>query len=281
MKFLKNAKTLVSNPAMRSAYLRWTLAKLTFSQRPRLKLNKNVSLGGWLNFSEYWSFHDAVPEPERRFMQQCMQSSRGKAVAFDVGANIGAFTCLLPSLGAGEVHAFEPILETFCRLKDNVAANRLLGVCQLNCLAVGRGWELVTFSIQKHDPAENHLAIANDKSPGGSQRVATISLDAYCQSAGIEKIDFLKVDVEGMEPYVLQGAHGLLVGRKVSAILIEVFPPNLRQVGLTPESLFKEIINVGYAPYELCADGRPGRMLGLSDIETIALGKGNVVLFPL
>ncbi|MCU0784775.1 MAG: hypothetical protein MUF81_12190, partial [Verrucomicrobia bacterium] len=55
-------------------------------------------------------------------------------------------------------------------------------------------------------------------------------------------------------------------------------PRNLRSVGLTPETLFAEMTTMGYAPYELCADGSPGRRLDPKDIEAIVLG--NVVLLP-
>jgi FkbM family methyltransferase len=279
MNLVQKVKRLARNPAMQVAYLRWTLTRLALARPPLLKIDKNVRLGGWLSFTEYWVFHEFIPEPERVFMRQCMQLKQGRVVAFDVGANIGAFTCLLPSLGANEVHAFEPIPETFCRLKANVARNGLLSCCHLNCLAVGKASELVTFQVCGRSPDQNQLALSRDSAATESlQRVTTISLDAYCHSAKVQKIDFLKVDVEGMEPFVLRGARQLLAERKVGAILIEVCPRNLRSVGLTPETLFAEMTTMGYAPYELCADGSPGRRLDPKDIEAIVLG--NVVLLP-
>jgi FkbM family methyltransferase len=281
MNLLSKIKSVASNPAMLSAYARWVGAKLCSGGPARLPLPSGTRIGEWLSFSEYWSFQDIMPEPERLFVERCLaNAAAGKGTAFDIGANVGVFTCLMASLGH-TVHSFEPIPETFCRLKRNVKFNGLLGRARLNCLAVGKEQGLVTFHIEEHAAATNRLALPGEppaNNATSTQLVAATSLDDYCRGQGIQSIDFVKLDVEGMEPYVLQGARRLLQERKIAAILIEICPVNLRAVGLAPADLYREFETARYSPYALKDDGRPGPKLSLSEIEAMSLA--NVVLLP-
>ncbi len=281
--FRQKLDLLSKNRGLRAAYCRWILSRLTSTSGPRLKLSQHDSVGGWISFSEYWAHRSrvAASTPEFSCAARSAKAALRRSVAFDVGANIGTFTCVLANTGFSEIHAFEPIPETFCRFKNNVKSNGLLDRCRLNCLALGRGRDLVTFRIYEDSPASNRMAMPGEKPVGkatSTQVVAAIDLDGYCQSQNVEFIDFLKIDVEGMEPYVLQGARALLKGRKIAAILIEICPANLRAVGLSPADLYREFETVRYSPYALNDDGRPGAKLPLAEIEAMSLA--NVVLFP-
>ncbi|MEJ5310868.1 MAG: FkbM family methyltransferase [Anaerolineae bacterium] len=241
----------------------------------------NIQLSHWLSFSEYWTFRDGMPRSERELLRRLLlRSESAKTVAFDVGANIGLFTCALAGFEAYQVHAFEPIPQTFCRLQMNVRDNGLLGSCVLNCLAVGASRDLVEFQFDERSAATSRMV--SNRGTGTSlssrQSVAVISLDEYCELKGVDYIDFLKIDVEGMEPYVLQGAQRLLRERRIASILIEICPANLRSVGLTVDSLAHEISASGYLPYELLDDGRAGRRLGKDDLEVMVLD--NILLLP-
>jgi len=266
---------------MLAAYGRWVVAKVFAGRPPRLTLPGGAQIGEWVSFSEYWSFQHIMPEAERMFVERSLAGSpNGKATAFDIGANVGVFTCLMASLGH-TVHSFEPIPETFCRLKANVKCNGLLGRARLNCLAVGREQGLATFHIEEFGAATNRMVASGETSANSAtstQLVAVTSLDDYCRQQGVERIDFVKLDVEGMEPYVLQGAKRLLQERRIAAILIEICPVNLRAVGLSPTDLFREFQTARYTPHALNEDGRAGAKLTLAEIEAMKLV--NVVLLP-
>lgn len=281
MNLRSKIQSVAANPVMLSAYARWIGSKLMSGKPPRLPLPGGASIGEWLSFSEYWSFQDIVPKPERLFIERCLSGKQeGSGTAIDIGANLGAFACLIASMDC-TVHAFEPIPETFCRLKNNVTFNGLLDRTRLNCLAVGKEQGSVMFSLEKDSPATNQMALPGHTSSSTAanvQTVAAVSLDGYCAAQRIEFIDFLKVDVEGMEPLVLHGANKLFSGRKIAAALIEICPVNLRAVGLSPAALYHEFEVVRYLPYVLNDDGKPGSKLSLAEIE--AMGLTNVVLLP-
>lgn len=134
-----------------------------------------------------------------------------------------------------------------------------------------------------NDSSEQHCRIASPEQSSANseaitQLVAVLSLARYYKGHGIQSIDFLKVDVEGMEPYVLQGAGALLKERKIAAVLSEICAANLRPVGLSPDDLYREFETARYSPYDLKGDGRPGAKLSLAELEATSLA--NVVLLP-
>ena len=281
-KLLRNIRQLAVNRDMRPAYSRWILTMTLLRRPPSITLSENVRIGEWLDFSEYWSLRNALPVSERTFIHRCLGTTPEHSVAFDVGANIGIFACFMAGIGAREVHCFEPVPETFCRLKRNVIANRLLHRCVLNCLAVGTRDELLTFEIRSKSPATNRLApsAANVSvlDVATLQHVAATSIDSYCRVFRIERIDFMKVDVEGMETQVLKGGEHMLSQKRIMAILLEACPRNLVAAGSSASALYKQVALSGYGAYHLSATGNVGEAATLNDIESTPLE--NIILLP-
>lgn len=121
----------------------------------------------------------------------------------DVGANIGVYTLHASRrVGAkGKVFAFEPTPDTFSDLQQNVQSNRCFNVtCEKIALAdrIGEG-----HLVECGRAASNAISLL----PPTGKRV-TISvrtLDNYCQTNRIQKVDFIKVDIEGGEADFFSG----------------------------------------------------------------------------
>lgn len=129
-------------------------------------------------------------------------------VVVEVGANIGAHTVRLAQLVGkeGRVLAFEPQRLCFQLLNGNVAINSLTNVYTYQkCVGATAGHMVVP----ELSPDEVHnwggVSLENIKGNEGEQ-VECITLD----SLNLTKCKLLKLDVEGMEPQVLQGAVNLL-----------------------------------------------------------------------
>lgn len=127
------------------------------------------------------------------------------STVLDVGANIGNHTVFFSRvLGAGKVVAIEP--QVFCNklLARNIALNELAGVVVLNCLV---GEKAGAGSILRYG-AEN-LGGTNFRSDdAGAFGMRT--LDAIVEEHAGGKVDFVKIDVEGMQLAVFAGAQNLL-----------------------------------------------------------------------
>lgn len=138
--------------------------------------------------------------------------------ALDVGANIGFMTHILAErVGpAGRVHAFEPHPEIFAELRTNTA---LPQVTWHNAAASDRAG-----TAQLHLPAffwGNRGIGSMERSADSTQsiEIETLTLDDLLAPAG--PIGVMKIDVEGHELKVLQGASGLLAARQVRDIVFE------------------------------------------------------------
>lgn len=280
-KILRNAQRLVTTPGMFNAYCNWILARRLSGRTPAVACTSDTQISGWLNFSEYWSFHGGIPKAEKLLMQKCLSgASRDSTVAIDIGANLGLFTVALASLGYSDVHAFEPVPQTFARLKANLANNRFLKNYKLNSVALGSEEGFTEFQIFENSPAINRLASPSkyELKTTSTQQVPVTTLDKYCDEHQIRKIDFLKIDVEGMEPLVIKGAKKLLINQSVSRILLEICPANLEIVENSIHELYESIIKVGYSPHLLLKNGDIGKVLTIDDLQKVTLV--NVVVIP-
>lgn len=127
------------------------------------------------------------------------------SVLFDLGANIGIYSvtgCLrAPALRS---YAFEPVAENQAILRRNIAANHLEDRISVEPVAVS----------DRTGKARIHLGFSGNHSlenvqGGDSREIETVSLDEFIAATGVSP-DLMKVDVEGHEAAVVDGARRLL-----------------------------------------------------------------------
>ncbi|MFT6879503.1 MAG: FkbM family methyltransferase [Psychromonas sp.] len=142
-------------------------------------------------------------------------------ILFDVGANVGTYTeFLLKNFSSTcQIYSFEPSKITFAELKRNYSIN---GVHLQN---LGLGKQNETIKLYK-DVENSTLASAfkrtlNDNSLESFELMEVQTLDHFCGKNNIEKIDFLKIDVEGFDLNVILGANQLIKEQKISIIQFE------------------------------------------------------------
>ncbi len=162
----------------------------------------------------------------------------------DVGANVGYFTLLAATLGA-RVVAYEPTPSVFARLKENVALNGFQADL-VNAAVMDKPGTL-SLHLSGDDPEANSV-FGND---GQCVRVPAISLDEDLPAHGIEHVDLLKIDAEGAEPFVLDGATRLLSSPNPPAILVEVNAFTLNCAGLQPSDILSRLESHGYHHTEI------------------------------
>lgn len=156
----------------------------------------------------------------------------------DIGANIGYFTLIL-ARQAKQVHAFEPEPRNFQILQKNVETNGLknvtlynaavaetAGTCTLHLCDTNRGM---------HRIYESHWC--NE----GTVDVQKIKID----DMNFERIDLVKIDVEGAELGVLKGMKQLL-GKGKTMVLMEFHPPSIIEYGAQPREIYDLMMSLGY-----------------------------------
>jgi FkbM family methyltransferase len=122
---------------------------------------------------------------------------------FDAGANVGAITLALAKLTGpdGKVYSFEPGPPNLRRLRENLNLNPELSK-RVEMIAAGAGstpGELY-WAEEKGNPGNALLGNT------GTHEIKIITLDDFVREHAISKLDFMKIDVEGMELEVMQGA---------------------------------------------------------------------------
>jgi len=137
-------------------------------------------------------------------------------VVFDVGANMGSLTfAFAKQVPNGEVHAFEPAHSAFMRLRRNVDLNPGLAE-QIRCTQAFVSNEavpnspLIAYSSWKVDASESLRHPVHGGSIGATDGVPSITLDGYCRVNAIDRVNLLKIDTDGHEWLVLDGARGLI-----------------------------------------------------------------------
>ncbi|MEE4172714.1 MAG: FkbM family methyltransferase [Xanthomonadales bacterium] len=168
------------------------------------------------------------------------------ALVIDAGANLGWYALLLDRLGMGRlaIHAFEPDPENRALLERNCALNQAQNVTiHASALSNRRGQATLHRyrAINRGKHSLRPLARGVD-----TVEVETDTLDACLARAGLSDRDIflLKVDVEGFEPEVIEGAAESL--RRVQQVLLEYTPAFLD--GDRGAELLDRLFGAGLSP---------------------------------
>ena len=161
------------------------------------------------------------------------------STAIDVGAHKGEFlNYLLTIKDIQEIHAFEPQKEIFDVLNLNFGKNKKIflnseGVSDINStkeMNLNSLTSTSTFStINKNSPWFKFKNIVLNKKDSFQKKIEikTIRLDDYFKVKDINKIDLLKIDTEGHELKVLNGAKKIFENNKIKYLLIEIHSSNM------------------------------------------------------
>ncbi|MEM3484205.1 MAG: FkbM family methyltransferase [Candidatus Methanomethyliaceae archaeon] len=193
---------------------------------PSLPLPVRLPFGGWwLAWNDVCGdaiFNGNFEEPERRFVERFL--GLGMTV-LDIGAHHGFYTLLASfKVGSrGRVVAFEPSPRERKKLLWHLWLNRCKNVQVENSALGSYNGEAQLFLVDGRDTGCNSLRKPNVAEPVHPVRVPVMRLDDYLRQRGIERIDFVKMDVEGAELEVLKGATQLLRHRPRPVWLVEVY----------------------------------------------------------
>ncbi|MDA9077901.1 FkbM family methyltransferase [bacterium] len=143
-------------------------------------------------------------------------------VIFDVGANVGSWTKIASKFCINsDFHCFEMVPETFSTLSKNLNKKNIY----LSNVGLSDSKSTVDYKYYGAEVGVNKLetrSVFHDHYMSSEIRTTkVIRGDDYCKDKGIGAIDFLKIDVEGAELFVLRGFESLIKQQKIKVIQFE------------------------------------------------------------
>jgi FkbM family methyltransferase len=200
----------------------------------------------------YNNYRSNYESGESFFIQNVLAPTNPK-LCIDVGANIGGYTSEILTYTNAKVIAFEPLPEAFLSLSARtLASERVI----LENKGVGSKVENLTLHFNPNALAHASFSedvkkvsyVSNDQ----QQTVPVVTLDTYCEEHGITEIDLIKIDTEGYEAEVFEGAKKTFAQVRPNFVQIEF---NWHQMFRnTSLNFFAEKLP-GYALYQLIPNG--------------------------
>jgi FkbM family methyltransferase len=178
-----------------------------------LDLNEGIDLSLFL----LGSFQPHILSTARKFLTP-------GGTAIDVGANIGSIALFLAAeLPGGHVYAFEPSDPAFARLTRNIGLNqrlapRITAIQSFVADSSRAQSDLVAYSSWPLSGAAGVDDHPVHKGRPTATRGGQVTLDEFVRSRGLASLDLIKIDTDGHEFAVLNGAHDVLTRQRPAVI---------------------------------------------------------------
>lgn len=209
-------------------------------------------------------------------------ATRKETTFIDVGANFGFFTCLMARLCPdGKVIGIEADSRIHGILRDNIAANGLSDVALAVHAAAGNSDSPMTLFRRVTRPGNTSIVYMDEgfteslgEPPVEKFEVATIRIDDVVRNFDLP-VDIIKIDVEGAEPLVIQGASKTIQQNSSIRLILEWSPGQIQCAGFDVSLFADTLVGFGLKAYTL-QGGEPAP-ISLSELKTLPYQSG--VLF--
>lgn len=181
-------------------------------------------------------YYGAYEKPELFFLRDTLASIGPDAVVIDVGANTGLYS-LFASKYSKQVHAVEPFPPVLERLQAAIAENKIENIV-VHPVGLGQREEKLAFLT----PPEKNLGSGSflpgyRKSKRDELKLQIVAGDSYFLRAGIRRVDFIKIDIEGFEKPALAGLRKTLERHRPIVLMEFTVRPELPQLFGSVEEL--------------------------------------------
>ncbi len=192
-------------------------------------------------------------------------------ICFDVGANIGHLSILMAKKASnGLVFSIEPQPKVFAYLLDNIQINNIENIIPIN-IAISEENGITEFYSFNY--ADDQSALVIDKQWKFKMvKVLSLRLDSLLKILKLNKIDFLKIDVEGAELLVLRSLGEYI--SKVKYIWFEFIEENYRKFNYNGQQLLDFLDKHRFSVYMLSENGS---LYNIKDFQNLKNYSGNLL----
>lgn len=240
-----------------------------------------LSLHGKITYYVSHLFKALTRQHHQEYLPLLKPIINDDSIIIDIGAHAGQFTKLFSKIvPKGRVYAFEPGTYAYSILSKVITLHRLKNVTHINKgLGGSIKQERLIMPVKKSGSLGFGLSHLGDKNADLKntikETIDIITLDAFANSENLEKINFIKADIEGWEMKMLLGAKSSI--QKWHPILtLEVNRHQLARAENTPEELWDYLFENDYEIFRLSYDGK-------TMLQTIPAPEpfdGNIICYP-
>ncbi len=201
----------------------------------------------WLDLSDFVQRNIFIGSYEVEETNWVKDLLRPGMTFVDVGANIGYYSALAARLVGreGRVEAFEPNPSAYGQLLSWIETS---GMPQVHCfqVAMSNAPGSLTLYVPPESEHDNNANVVCGQEGYFSTRISAYTLDSYLNKLNVDIVNLLKLDVEGYEPCVLEGAETTIRDGRIRAIMAEFHPAMLDRAGTSPEALSRWLVERGF-----------------------------------
>lgn len=201
-----------------------------------------------INRSDWMQWHIYADLPDNSWktaFADLVKRGNPAPVIFDIGSNVGAFTFKLAaclrnaSIDKFKIFSFDPNPYIAEKFKKNMRLNNLNeNNIQFIQEAMSDSKGVATFGYNMNNTGTGTIN-------GGGLKVKQNTLNDFCIENSIPKVDFIKIDVEGFEPFVFDGAK-VVIERDMPSMYLEISPKLYLDNNRKAEEIFNYLFELNY-----------------------------------
>ena len=220
--------------------------------------------------------HNIGRRDELRLLQKLSKTLPAEAIILDVGANSGQYARIArKAFPNAHIYSFEPNPAAFAKLQA-AAKDLRINAIALGCANTPGRLPMFDRSADAGTPFATLVPGVLEQAGMNPVRfeVELTTIDLFCAEQGIDHVDLLKIDVEGSEKSVLEGASAMLAQRKVRLVQFE-----FNEMNLLSRTTMDDIAALlpGYALNRLLYDGSLLSIDSVAPLNRNLFGFQNIV----
>jgi FkbM family methyltransferase len=194
-------------------------------------------------------------------------------VVLDIGTNFGWYTTLFAQVAGvhGKIHSFEPSPTTYEKLQKNIELNNCQDLVIANRCAMSdrEGTTQINVFTKRSHACASLSTLGETEYTAFDTPLTTLNL--YLKNHAIDRVNFLKIDVEGSELAVLQGGSDLLNSPLAPPMMIEINDDTSGAFGYGAEQIWEQLSNYGYDHfYSMTSGQKLERIHDVADFKRLA-----------
>ena len=204
-------------------------------------INYSLDLSCMMQWPIYWDLREKAREKLYSLIQK-------DDVVFDVGTNIGETLLNFAKLTGekGYAFGFEPDEENYKKLQKNISLNNFSNIHVFKNAVSDKKETVKLYCVDPHNRGMNRILENEGNVDYVYSIVESTTLDEIVEKNNIEKLDLIKIDIEGYEMHALRGAIRVLK-RFRPILFVEIGYTRLIKNKTSPNELVKLLEDLGYS----------------------------------